>query len=340
MRKYGRSDGKKVNALYEIRNQKDTKDTSEINLLQFIPPSDARLRILTVESNACLPALRQRLPKAEIFVVTDDIDAPDAAEWSGLGVQWELLDYRETPLTHAKQYFDYIIAARCLETAVNPQDIAAGLGTFLKDTGFLLTSFLNVRCWQVLQDMMEGHFYYFCRHMFAKQDMETLLYASFYKDAVFAPIQCVAPDGLVAALEAVGFENRRQDMETEVWLVKAARSTPEIAALKSLYTPAVRRKLSKLLHRIEYEVEPEASLAALWALCDKEMIFPAYLAEFLQEVVIHRERVLAALADAADARGDGERMDELLATLAEDALNDTERAILVRIDGRRQHGFK
>ena len=70
------------------------------------------------------------------------------------------------------------------------------------------------------------------------------------------------------------------------------------------------------------------------------MIFPAYLAEFLQEVVIHRERVLAALADAADARGDGERMDELLATLAEDALNDTERAILVRIDGRRQHGFK
>lgn len=323
--------------MYEIRDQKDARDISELELLNFVPPSGEPLRVVTIESNACLPGLRERLPQAAIFVVTEDEDAPEMAVYAGLDVHWELLDYRETPLPYERQSFDYIIAARCLEMAVNPQDIAAGLGTFLKATGFLLTSFLNVRCWQVLQEMMTGHFYYFCRHMFAKPDMETLLYASFYKDAIFAPMRKPAPEGFVSLLEEAGFENRRDDLETEVWLVKAARSTPEIAALKTLYTPAVRRELAKLLHRIEYDVERQRSLTALWALCDREMIFPAYLAEFLQEIVIHREALLDVLAAAADADGRDAAMDELLQTLAEDAVKDEDTKLLGRVAGRRNH---
>jgi len=325
------------NQMDSFRPPEGLRDASEIPLLHFIPPCSGPLRILTVDSNACLLELRQKLPGAAIFAVTEDIDAPSCETYQGLDIQWTILDYRETPLPYEKGSLDYILAARGLETTVNPQDIAAGFGTFLKDTGFLLTSFLNVRCWRILQEMMEGHFYYCCRHMFAKPEMEKLLYASFYKDAVFSPLRSSAPEGLLSNLEAAGFDNRRQDLETEIWLVKAARSTPEIAALKSLYTAPVRRTLSRLLHRIEYAVEPEANIARLWALCDQELIFPAYLAEFLRETVMHQEALLTALVPAGDGAGRESAMTEMLDTLLADSVTEQETTLLQRIIRRRSY---
>lgn len=325
------------NQMDSFRPPDGLRDASEIPLLHFIPACSGPLRVLTVDSNACLPQLRQKLPGAVILAVTEDQDAPENENYQGLDIQWTMLDYRETPLPYEKGSLDYIVAARGLETTVNPQDIAAGLGTFLKDTGFLLTSFLNVRCWRILQEMMEGHFYYCCRHMFAKSEMEKLLYASFYKDAIFSPLRSPAPTELLSALETAGFENRRQDLETEVWLVKAARSTPEIAALKSLYTASVRRELSRLLHRIEYAVEPAANMARLWTLCDQAMIFPAYLAEFLRETVMHQEALLTELVSAGDAAGRGPAMTEMLDTLLTDAVTEQETALLQRIIRRRSH---
>ncbi len=274
----------------------------EGGLLRFLRPSGEALRVLVVESLAYLPYLRQLLPKAELFAVTAEPDFQDLPEYQGLGVQWEILDYHETPLPYERESFDYIVADRCLETVANGQDIAAGFGTYIRQTGFLLTSFKNIRHWKVLQELMEGHFYAVVTRLFTKPEFESLLYASFYKDAVFMPQRSYAPDGLIERLTACGFENSRHDLETEFWLVKAARSTPEIAALKSCYCPEVRRELSTRLRRIEYGIDTEENCARVWELYREQGMFPDYLSAFIKEMVIHFYPVFEALTKNAGTK--------------------------------------
>lgn len=293
-----------------IRNELDAKDKTECELLRFVTAGREKVKVLVVEGNLCLAELRKMLPEAEIFAVTTDSDA--AEDGTDLDVEFLKVDYRETPLDFAEKYFDYIIAPRALETAVNPQDIAAGLGRFLKETGFLLTSFLNIRHWKIIKELQEGHYYYFCRHMFTRAEMDTLLCASFYKSIGFAPLTKKAPSKLLERLIAVGFENNSSDLETEVWLVKAGRSTPELMAIKSLYTPEIRKNLSRLLHRIEYNVEREQSLESLAVLCEKEAIFPTYLAEFMALTVVHRKQTAGLIAELYRKYGLNEAADEFL----------------------------
>ena len=111
-------------------------------LLRFLKPTRSALSVLVVESPAYLPKLREMMPAAALFAVTAELDDVDAPELQGLDVSWSFLDYRDTPLPFKRESFDYILADRCLETAGNPQDIAAGFGLFLRPTGCLLTSFL------------------------------------------------------------------------------------------------------------------------------------------------------------------------------------------------------
>jgi hypothetical protein len=284
----------------------------DIGLLRFLQPGEEPFRILTVESSIYLPALHRMLPKAELYAVTIDEEEPEKAMYRGLDIHWNRLDYRETPLAYEPEFFDYIMADRCLEYAVNPQDIAAGFSTFIRQTGVLLTSFTNVRHWKILREMMEGHFYPLSRHMFAKPEMEKLLYASFYKDVIFVSQRFDAPDDFTERLTAFGFDNARHDLDTAIWLVKAARSTPEIAALKSCYTVRQRRLLVTLLRRLEYHIEPERNLAAFWQLIDEAGIFPDYLAEFMRETLMHHAQTYKILVDSADAVGRHTFADHLL----------------------------
>ena len=108
-----------------------------LGLLRFLAPSDVPRRILTVEGLEYLPALRLLYPAAELHAVAAERAALDAIP-AELEVQTLCLDYRETPLPYPRESFDILLAPQGLETVVNPQDIAAGLGTFLKPTGFLL----------------------------------------------------------------------------------------------------------------------------------------------------------------------------------------------------------
>ncbi len=268
-------------------------------LLQFLPESMENLQVLVVESCLYLPELRRRMPRAELYAVVADADIAAMPEYAGLDVSWQILDYHETPLPYEKEFFDYILSERCLELAANPQDIAAGFGTYIKQTGFLLTSFQNIRHWKVLRDLMEGHFYAVVSRWFAKPEMVKLLYASFYKDAVFRPQRSPAPKELLQKLIACGFDNSFHDIDTEVWLVKAARSTPEISMLKSFFTPEIRRQLVTFLRRIEYDIDVEMNCQRFWQLYKEAGLFPDYLAEFIWETIVHRRNVFAALQASA-----------------------------------------
>lgn len=273
-------------------------EPKKLELLDFLTPSDAALRLLVVESLEYLPALRVLYPAAELYAVAED-SAALAAIPDGLRVEAECLDYRETPLPYPRESFDILLAERCLETAVNPQDIAAGFGTFIRPTGFLLTSFTNIRYWRVLEELMSGHYRALVRRFFARADFEILLAASFYKDVFFLPsARQEIPVELAARLKNAGFEGPN-DMATEIWLVQAWRSTRAVARLKAEYTPEVRRRLVTLCRRLEYSIDPAENCAALRMLCREAEITPRYLAAFTRETIVHRGDFRAVLTAEA-----------------------------------------
>ena len=247
-------------------------------LTDFIGGDDFFARILIVESGEYISEIRRRFPTAEIYFVTADEDFVDAR------AKVFVLDYREERLPFERKFFDAIIGV------VNPQDIAAGFSTYLKETGVWLTSFRNIRHWKILEKLMRGRFGGIVSRFYTRLEFERLLYASFYKDVKFSPVVKKAPPELLEKLLACGFENLAGDLEVEIWQVRAARSVPELSLLKSLYTPEIRAELSRLLRRIEYGVDLAASVEKFWALYDAAGFFADYVAEFIVAVVIHRER--------------------------------------------------
>ena len=292
-------------------------------LLSFLAPSDAPLVILVVESLTYLPQLRAMYPQAKLYAVAADADAFEKPAYAGLGVHFTQLDYLAEPLPFGPETFDYILSDLLLEYAGNPQDIAAGFSQFLKQTGALCTSFRNIRHWSVLEDLMDGHYYQVVARLFAKPEFEKLLYASYYKDVRVRPQRRAAPAGVVEKLVAAGFDNVHDDLETEYWLVCAARSMPELSLLKSFFTAAERKELARLLHRIEYDVDIEQQAAAFWAFYHRVGLFPDYTANFVREAVFHpaqfyrllfahssdeQRDIVRAIVQAAqaDARSDGE----------------------------------
>lgn len=253
------------------------------SLTEFITGEDFFNKILVVESKAYLEDLRKRFPTAEIFFVTADEDfySNDAKVF--------YLDYREERLPFEKEFFDVIIGDLTLEVVTNPQDIAAGFSTYLKQTGCWLTSFRNIRHWKVLERLMGGTFGGIVSRFYTRTEFKRLLYASFYKEVQVLPLKKKSPPELLERLIDCGFDNFDDDLQTEFWLVRASRSMAELALLKSMFTPEVRADLSRILHRIEYDIATEDSVNNFWRLFDAEGIFTDYAASFIRSVVIHRE---------------------------------------------------
>lgn len=289
-------------------------------LLGFLTPSGEPLNILVVESVYYLPELRAMFPEARLYAVSAESDAVDS--YAGLAVEFHCVDYREEPLPFAREFFDYIISDLLLEQAGHPQDIAAGFSRFLRETGALLTSFRNIRHWSQLQDLRDGHFYNVVARLFAKQEFERLLYASYYKMVRVAPQRREADTNIVAELVAAGFENIHDDLNTEFWLVRADRSMPEMALLKSMYTREERRTLSRLLHRIEYGVDTARQCAAFWEHYRTMGLFPDYTAAFVKQAVFHPERFYQTLAENSPEHG--EEIRAMLASARENATTPAE----------------
>ena len=254
-------------------------------LTDFIMGEDFFRRILVVESAAYLEPLREKFPAAEIFFVTNNED--DAEKF--LGEKTFLLDYREECLPFDEEFFDAIIGDLTLEVVANPQDIAKGFSTYIKQTGCWLTSFRNIRHWKVLEKLMRGVFGGIVSRLYTRTEFERLLYASFYKEVRLLPLKKNAPPELLERLIDCGFDNFDDDLQTEFWLVRASRSMPELALLKSMFTPEARAELARLLHRIEYDVATEDSVKNFWRLVDAQGIFSDYAAQFIRSVVVHRE---------------------------------------------------
>ena len=86
-------------------------------------------------------------------------------------------------------------------------------------------------------------------------------------------------------------------------MFKASRSTAEVVALKELYTKEIRKELSRLLHRIEFGVNRNENLSALWNFIERERIFPDYLLGFIEEVSFNKKTLCEILLLSAKKEG-------------------------------------
>ena len=125
--------------------------------------------------------------------------------------------------------------------------------------------------------------------MWAKWDVVKVLDDAIYKQIEFLP-ESQFKNISVKVWEDFGFDNFSDDLVTKIWLVKARKCEAEVAALKEIYTEEIRARISRLLHRIEYDLDVEENFQKLMTLCKREQIFDDYLADFINQVVVHEDR--------------------------------------------------
>lgn len=245
-------------------------------LLKFITPSAAPRRVLIVESPSYVEDIRALMPNAFIGVI--DLEHCSDLERGSV---------------------DLIVAEDVFTLAPEPYDALRDLGQALTDIGTLVSQYHNIRFVDVLEQLRLGFYPERRRRLYAKPEVVRLLNDALFKEIAFAPdsVSTVNVDAWIN----FGFDNFSDDLKVETWLVKAGRSKAEVAALKQCFTPTIRAELSRLIHRIEYDIDRAENFERLFDLCAREAIFEEYLADFIRSVVAHHER-LQLFTRAAAAR--------------------------------------
>ena len=262
-------------------------------LLKFISPNLEKISVLVIESLSYLRELRELLPAAQILVLTEFREVK--SEFEDLNLDWLFGDYKKFNFSLDEKIFDIIVAEDCFTFAYEPYKTIFGINRWLKETGFLVTQFENIRYIGILESLKQGYYSERERRLYAKTEIVRFLNDALFKEISFSKGEIIEYD--VKKWLDFGFDNYNDDLSVKNWIVKASRSTAEVTALKLFYTPEIRKELSKLLHRIEYDIEPEENLNRLQKLCEENFIFDDYLFDFIDQVVIHREKLINVLTD-------------------------------------------
>ena len=262
-------------------------------LLKFISPNVGNISVLVIESLSYLRELHELLPAAQILVLSEFSEAK--SDFNDLHLDWIFCDYKKFNFQMDEKIFDIIIAEDCLTFAYEPYKTMFGINRWLKETGFLVTQFESIRFIGVLESLKQGYYPERERRLYAKTEIVRFLNDALFKEISFSPGETIEYN--IDDWLSFGFDNYNDELLVKNWIVKASRSTAEVAALKEFYTPAIRKELAKLLHRIEYDIDREDNIERLRSFCEEHMIFNDYLADFIEQIVIHRERLFDIFAE-------------------------------------------
>ena len=254
-------------------------------ILDFLPPNFSKeAAVLVIESREILEDLRKLMPNAKILFICEE----KFELCENLKIDFLHGDFLKVLPTEPK-IFDVIIAKEIFTYAPNFYYTLLNLNHLLKDSGFLLTEFFNARFIGILESLKCGKFPAKEKRFWAKWDAVKILDDAIYKEIRFLPGEKLQEKiSAVETWEKFGFDNFNEDLLTKTWLVKARKCTAEVAALKEIYTEKIRAELSRILHRIEYQIEVEENFERLKNLCVRENIFFDYLSDFTDQVVVHK----------------------------------------------------
>ena len=261
-------------------------------MLRFLVADVQPRTFLLLGCSNVLPVLRQRFPQSEFWVVELVDEAVDVAI---AGVHWQVVDYLQVPLLYAPESFDFILAGDTLEQVENVPDMALAMYFWLKQDGYLLAEFHNVRFWRVMRDLLRGYFPAERRHFFSLSSLQRLFYSTFYREVFYEADREAVPVDFAEAMRHAGFRNADAELSVSQWIVKAARSTEAVAWLKRQFTPEVRRQLACLVRRIAYDIDCAASCEAFWQLYEGQRMTAEYALRFIESTALRPELVITAL---------------------------------------------
>ena len=119
-------------------------------LLQFVSPNFLPITVLLIESEEFLPDLRKILPAAQIAMLKKE----SSPEIKNLCDEFKVDLIDELPT--APKIFEIIIAKDVLTVGENFYAMLMAFNHLLKDSGFLLTEFYNVRFVEILERLRQG----------------------------------------------------------------------------------------------------------------------------------------------------------------------------------------
>ena len=261
-------------------------------ILKFVTPNfSAETSALVIESPEILAGLRELLPFGKIALLISESMPKIEMLCKNLKIDLLLGDYSRGGLPKQKKIFDVIIAEDCMTTAPEFYATLLELNQLLKDSGYLVTKILNARFVGILEGLKIGKFSATSEKFWAKADAVKFLGDSMFKEIRFLPGEKLENESAAKVWEEFGFDNFNDDLITKTWLVKACRCEAEVAALKELFTEEIRAELSRLIHRIEYDIDVEENILRLKKLCERENIFEDYLNDFISQVTTHKIKI-------------------------------------------------
>lgn len=202
-------------------------------------------------------------------------------------------EHRYSKINLPLNHYDLIIGSDIFEGVGDCLDMAAGLSQYLKTTGDLISCFNNLRYWKCFLNLFAGRLNP-TKKYFTRDSFRRMMTAAFYKSFEFMAETKKAPPRVLERLINAGIENSNDDLECVRWYFRASRSSPETYQLKQIGTQDFRDYLSKIILRIEYGIELENSIAEFNRLSAE--VFPEYINDFIDSIVMHREQFYSNLA--------------------------------------------
>lgn len=255
----------------------------ENSLLTLLDATDADVRVLVIESTEYIREIRNVMPNADITVViADDINI-NRRMYDDLGIHWLHEDYLSKILSIKKESFDVIIGDELFLKSPNPNNTALDMVSYLSETGYFVTSFKNAVYWQIISDMMKGHFYHSLVRVFTPNEMVSLLGNAYFQDVAFMPVLASTTEGLdfIEKLVSMGFDNTSNILSVQTWGIRAKKFRSDVMALKCSFDKKIRWDLVTMLRRVEHGIQSTKNTTALLSLMDTENMQPSYIANYI-----------------------------------------------------------
>lgn len=100
-----------------------------------------------------------------------------------------------------------------------------------------------------------------------------------------------------SAIELLKKGNVQSDKNlAQKWLKTESCITAKVDYLQSMYTPTLRKNLSLFIRRIESDIDIKANCQQFWQLCQEQAIDISYVIEFVDNVVLDKEKVIVTLS--------------------------------------------
>ncbi|MDR1702194.1 MAG: glycosyltransferase [Sporomusaceae bacterium] len=141
--------------------QPQHSDLIRLDTIKLITENDAAKKIRVLEigcaCGATLLEIKNLFPKAQIYGIELNEHSARIANYFA---QVQIGDAEKMEFPYPENYFDYILCPNILEHLVDPWKLLGKLKKYLKPTGHLIASILNVMHFSVVAELLSGNWDY------------------------------------------------------------------------------------------------------------------------------------------------------------------------------------